>query len=275
MRNEAYQPLPSRPASSTLAWFAHYDPQGVVDPYVVHYLEALHNLGATIIFVSTSATLTSDSIDSIRPLCAGIYTRENLSFDFGSWHSARHIMRNADWSLHDFDRLVLTNDSVYGPLFPLGEMWDSFHSADMYGAVECCPLHLQSWFLVWDLNPRTRRFLRNFWGNFEHVADKRIVTDKYEAGMTVQAREAHLEIKPFLTAAQVDAACEPYGVDHWDDPDLWGILIKQLRFPFLKTKMPRTLRGDSGFLQFIDQHTDYPSTLIQSNINRLSACVTG
>src|ERR1700733_8292339 len=167
---QTHQGLPAEPPTGrrTLILFAHFDPQGLVDPYVVYYLRALHGLGATIIFVSGSPTLTPESVAPIREFCAGIYTRHTLSLDFGSWHLAWVILRERGWSLDQFDRLVITNDSVYGPLFPIEEMWSSFHDADMYGAIESVVQgpHLQSFFLAWDLNARTRRFLNDFWNGF-------------------------------------------------------------------------------------------------------------
>ena len=122
--SETHQEIPAEPPPErrTLVLFAHFDPQGRVDPYVVYYLQALHGLGATIVFVSGSPTLTPDSVAPIRSLCAGVYTRGTLSLDFGCWHLAWSILRNRGWSLEQFDRLVVTNDSVYGPLFSLDEM---------------------------------------------------------------------------------------------------------------------------------------------------------
>src|SRR5882757_4134520 len=117
---QVHKPVAAHPPAGprTLVLFAHYDADGVVDPYVVHYLEALSKLDTTIVFVSGSPELTSDSVASLRPFCAGIYTRRTLALDFGSWHLAWCILRSNGWSLDQFDRLVLANDSVYGPLFP-------------------------------------------------------------------------------------------------------------------------------------------------------------
>ena len=147
---ETYEELPLQPPAGrlTLVLFAHFDLQGIVDPYVVYYLKALHGLGATILFVSGSPTLTPESVAPIRSLCAGIYTRRTLSLDFGSWHLAWCILRQRGWSLDQFDRFVMANDSVFGPLFPIEEMWSSFHDADMYGAIESAEQvpHLQSFF---------------------------------------------------------------------------------------------------------------------------------
>lgn len=284
---ETHQELPSEPPPGrrTLVLFAHFDPQGVVDPYVVYYLKALHDLGATIIFVSGSPTLTPQSVAPIREFCAGIYTRHTLSLDFGSWHLAWSIMRERGWTLDQFDRFVLANDSVYGPLFPLEEMWAAFHGADMYGAIESkeqLVTHLQSFFLVWDLNERTRPFLDDLWNGFQYIVHKRALIRRYEMGMSRRARKAGLRIKPFLAAADIKAAYGRSPEHQWGSRFafplnntiyFWDGLIEHLRFPFLKTILPRynTPWHDSmaDLRGFIEQHTSYPYELIQSNIDRL------
>jgi lipopolysaccharide biosynthesis protein len=286
---ETHRELPAQPPPGrrTLVLFAHFDPEGVVDPYVVYYLKALHRLGATIVFVSGSPSLTPESVAPLRELCAGIYTRHTLSLDFGSWHLAWCILRQRGWSLDQFDRFVIANDSVYGPLFPIEEMWSSFHGADMYGAIESTELlvsHLQSFFLAWDLNSRTRPFLNDFWNGFQYIVDKLLLIRQYEVGLSPLARQAGLSMKPFVSVATIKAT---YGraAEHPRASILakrraanntiyfWDGLIEHLRYPFLKTSLPRyntpwqdsiaQLRG------FIEQHTSYPYGLIQSNVDRL------
>jgi lipopolysaccharide biosynthesis protein len=285
---ETHQELPAQPPHGrrTLVLFAHFDLQGVVDPYVAYYLKALHGLGATIVFVSASPALAPESAAAIQPLCAGIYTRRTLSLDFGSWHLAWSILRERGWSLDQFDRFVLANDSVYGPLFPIEEMWSSFHDADMYGAIESVVQgpHLQSFFLVWDLNARTRAFLNDFWDGFRYVVDKQLLIRRYEVGISARARRAGLSIKPFLS---VDAVRATYGLSPAHERFrllsrrrsvntsiyFWDGLIEHLRFPFLKASLPRnnTPWQDSltNLREFIEEHTAYPYELIQANVDRL------
>ncbi|OBH34381.1 hypothetical protein A5692_13140 [Mycobacterium sp. E342] len=284
---ETHQELPTEPspARRTLVLFAHFDPQGVLDPYVAYYLKALHGLGASIVFVSGSPNLTPESVAPIRSLCAGIYTRRTLSFDFGSWHLAWCILRQHGWSLDQFDRFVLANDSVFGPLFPIEEMWSSFRGADMYGAIESAELglHLQSFFLAWELNSRTRPFLNDFWDGFQYIVDKDALIRRYEIGLSKRARRAGLTIKPFVA---LDAIKEAYGrspahqwAGRFSGPPVnntlyfWDGLIEHLRFPFLKTILPRynePWHDSMARLQdFIEQHTAYPYELIQSNVDRL------
>jgi len=276
------------PACRTLVLFAHFDLQGIVDPYVTYYLKALHELGATIVFVSGSPTLTPESVAPIRSFCAGIYTRRTLSFDFGSWHLAWCILRHRGWSLDQFDRFVIANDSVFGPLFPLKEMWSSFHDADMYGAIENTQMvpHLQSFFLAWDLNSRTRPFLDDFWNEFKYVVHKGTLIWRYEIGLSKRARKAGLSVKPFVSAAAIKTtylrssthllASRRSGRNNgtlycWDD------LIEDFRFPFLKTILPRRNKSwqvsMAHLRDIIEQHTPYPYRLIQSNVDRLGCGV--
>lgn len=283
---ETHLQLPSQPPAGcrTLVLFAHFDPQGIVDPYVAHYLKALHELGATIVFVSGSPTLTPESVASIRSLCAGIYTRRTLSLDFGSWHLAWSILRHHGWSLDQFDRFVVANDSVFGPLFPLQEMWGSFHDADMYGAIENTQMvtHLQSFFLAWDLNSRTRPFLNQFWDDFQYVVHKGMVIWRYEIGISARARRAGLSVKPFVSAAAIEAAYPSSSAYPWARRRsarnngtlyLWDSLIEDFRFPFLKTNLARYdmpwHASMARMRDVIEQHTAYPFQLIQSNVDRL------
>jgi len=285
---ETHQQLASQPPSGrrTLVLFAHFDPQGIVDPYVVYYLKALYGLGATIVFVSGSPSLTPESVAPIRQFCAGIYTRQTLALDFGSWHLAWCILHQHGWSLDQFDRLLIANDSVYGPLFPLEEMWDSFHGADMYGAIESTEQlssHLQSFFVAWDLNSRTRPFLNDFWNSFQYIVHKRILVWRCEMGLSKRARKAGLRIKPFISAATIKATHGLSPEHQWAirfaGPPLnntiyfWDGLIEHLRYPFLKTILPRYNtpwhQSMADLPDFIKQHTTYPYQLIQSNVDRL------
>jgi lipopolysaccharide biosynthesis protein len=283
---ETHLELPPQPPPGcrTLVLFAHFDPHGIVDPYVAYYLKALHELGACIVFVSGSPVLTPESVAPIRPLCAGIYTRRTLSFDFGSWHLAWCILRRRGWSLDHFDRFVIANDSVFGPLFPLEEMWDSFHDADMYGAVENTQMapHLQSFFLAWDLNSKTRAFLIDFWNDFQYVVHKGSLIWRYEVGLSRRARKAGLRLKPFVSAATLRTTYGRSSAQLWAGDrsarnngtlHFWDGLIKDFRFPFLKANLARydmPWHASMAHLhEVIDQNTSYPFRFIESNVDRL------
>ncbi len=287
---ETHLEIPQQPPPGcrTLVLFAHFDLQGIVDPYVAYYLKALHGLGATIVFVSGSPTLTPESVAPIRSLCAGIYTRRTLSLDFGSWYLGWCILRQRGWSLDQFDRFVIANDSVFGPLFPIEEMWSSLRDADMYGAIESTQMvpHLQSFFLAWDLNSRTRPFLNDFWNDFQYVVHKGTLIWRYEIGLSKRARNAGLSVKPFVSGATIrttygrsSGPLRASGRSGRNNGTLyfWDGLIEDFRFPFLKTIVPRYNKpwhdSTAHLRDFIEQHTLYPYELIESNVDRLDGGV--
>jgi lipopolysaccharide biosynthesis protein len=178
---------------------------------------------------------------------------------------------------------VIANDSVFGPLFAIDEMWSSFHGADMYGAIENTQMvpHLQSFFLAWDLNSRTRPFLNDFWNHFQYVVHKGALIWRYEVGLSKRARKAGLSIKPFVSAATIRTTYGRSSAHRWAGTRsgrnngtlyFWDGLIEDFRFPFLKAVLPR--RNKSWHVSMahlrdvIEQHTSYPYELIESNISR-------
>lgn len=126
--------------------FAHFDPDDRVDDYVYHYLGKLKRLNFSTIFISTSA-LSERDVKQLRVDCRDVMLRENAGLDFGSWSAAF-----AKYASAINGRLLLTNDSVYGPIGDLATAFDRLtkQSADFYGMVETVEIapHLQSWFLL-------------------------------------------------------------------------------------------------------------------------------
>ena len=225
-------------------FFAHFDPQNEIDEYVQYYLKHLHELGCFIIFVSGSPELKPEAAATILPYCMGIYTRQSLGYDFGCWHLAWCLFKQKGWGLKQFDRLLLANDSVYGPLFDLKEMLCSFSGADVYGASENLEIerHLQSYFLLWELNDQTRLFLENYWNTFRYVVEKDQVVWKCEVGISKRARAAGLTLKPYVTAERALELVRRDPNRQYADlllqgdnsyiVYLWDGLIEELRFPF-------------------------------------------
>jgi lipopolysaccharide biosynthesis protein len=279
--------LPAEPPKNAkrLVFFAHYDPKDEVDEYVRFYLEKLYQLGSTIIFVSGSPFLKANSAAKIAPFCSGIYTRHTLSLDFGSWHLAWQQMKRRGWQLEAFDQFLLANDSVYGPLFDLQEMFSAFEGADMYGVTESkeqCP-HLQSYFLLWNLNPKTRSFIEAFWREFRYVVRKRELIKRCELGLSQRARRCGLRQKAYISDAEARTAAAQHGHhQHMAEVSagavnnslyLWDVLIADLRCPFLKTDLPRRNRyGSAKMLElspFLQQWTEYDPRLIERNLERI------
>lgn len=279
--------LPPEPPEGgrKLIFFAHYDPKDQVDDYVRFYIEKLYSMGSTIILVSGSPYLKAESAAKVAPFCAGIYTRRTLSLDFGSWHLAWELIKRRGWRLENFDQLLLANDSVYGPLFDLKEMFSRFTGADMYGVTESKEQspHLQSYFLLWDLNPETRNFIERFWRDFRYTVSKEELIKRCEIGISQQATMCGLRRKAYISDSEARAAFAKYGNhQHLAEVSagavnnslyLWDVLIADLRCPFIKADLPRRNRyGSEKIMElssFLERWTEYDPLLIEKNLERL------
>jgi lipopolysaccharide biosynthesis protein len=128
--------------------FAHFDKDARVDDYVLWYLRKIKELGFSTVFISTSL-LPQSEIERVQPYCFEVILRENSGLDFGSWSMgfAKHC-----GAIHG--RLLLANDSVYGPTGNLEVALNRLTAAkaDFYGFVESFEIapHLQSWFLLFE-----------------------------------------------------------------------------------------------------------------------------
>jgi lipopolysaccharide biosynthesis protein len=128
--------------------FAHFDGGDKVDEYVLWYLRKIKEVHFSIIFIST-ARLSQTDVERLRVDCCDVILRENSGLDFGSW--------SAGFAKHSSGingRLLLANDSVYGPIGNLPTALERVtrRPADIYGLVESIEFapHLQSWFLLFE-----------------------------------------------------------------------------------------------------------------------------
>ncbi len=194
-------------------------------------------------------------------------------------------MKRRGWQLEAFDQFLLANDSVYGPLFDLQEMFSRFEGADMYGVTESKEqfTHLQSYFLLWDLNPKTRSFIEDFWREFRYVVRKQELINRCELGLSQRAKRGSLRQKVYISDAEARTAAAQHG-HHQHKAEvsagsvnntlyLWDVLIADLRCPFLKTDLPRRNRyGSEKILEltsFLQRWTEYDPLLIERNLERI------
>jgi lipopolysaccharide biosynthesis protein len=128
--------------------FAHFDKDNKVADYVLHYLGEIKRLGFFVVFIS-AARIGEPELERLRGCCDDIILRDNAGLDFGSWSQGFAKHRHAISG-----RLLLANDSVYGPIGSLAAALERLAAtpADFYGMVESLEPspHLQSWFLLFE-----------------------------------------------------------------------------------------------------------------------------
>ena len=215
--------------------FAHFDKDDKVDDYVLRYLAALRDLNFTIVFISTSR-LADVEIERLRGTCSDVILRENAGLDFGSWAAgiAKHGSSFGG-------RLLLANDSVYGPIgdFKSAIARLTSEPADFYGMVESMEIapHLQSWFLLFE--PAVVR----------HGVFKQFMEQSFPArtkGQIIRRGEVGLSRRLVAAGFRYRALCKsqtfgPLPDRHAMNPMLlfWREILFECGIPFLKIELLR------------------------------------
>jgi len=214
--------------------FAHFDVGDRVDPYVLSYLRALHDAGFSIVFV-TACAISAEDEKRVREFCCDVIRRANSGLDFGSWSDAFQLYRNRFKG-----RLLLANDSVYGPMGNLKEILSRLtaEKSDFYGLVECnkIALHLQSWFLLFEPHVIASNTFHDILSQDFGKMSKIDVVRNGEVGLTQKLQAAGFHHRAMVTFSNGHPlgriAFNPMHV-------LWREMLEKERVPFVKVEVLR------------------------------------
>lgn len=164
--------------------FVHFDGAGVLRPHARRYLDALAAAGFSIVFVSNSL-IGSESLHHLSSRCARILLRDNRGYDFAAYRDA---ILSLETTLGQTAMLLLANDSVYGPVSPLADLFDNmdFAIADVWAATDSWQshYHLQSYLVAFGPNALAHYSFLAFWRQVRNTRSKWAVVKYYEFGLT-------------------------------------------------------------------------------------------
>jgi lipopolysaccharide biosynthesis protein len=267
---------------SKVCIFSSFSFSGQVEEYVFYYLDELKKAGFSILFVSTS-TLPESCVHRLSQYTCLIVERENICPDFGSWKAGLSML---NWE--KLDAVLLTNDSVFGPLFNLDDIIVSMKDRyDVWGMSENYETdhHLQSYFLNFNKRAITSEIFRTFWDNVDLSAVKEEVIEKYEIGISRLFRDSGFRLGAY---ANIDVVSKhaPDGYKLLNQLVVcWKPLIKNHEFPFLKRELiirkniskiheqQDIYVNTSGWRKLVEECSLYPVRLIEdfmSNYYRLN-----
>jgi hypothetical protein len=236
-----------------VCFFAHYDSDGRVEDYVLHYLNKLRDLDFQIVFTTTAA-ISTESKDALLEICYDVIVRENKGLDFGSWAEAF-----ARYGHELSGDLLLANDSVYGPIGDLREPLQRLLSrdADFYGFVESFDTarHLQSWFILFKPHVYRSRTFRSLMTLPFASLSKREIIEGAEIGLSNTLIDAGFRYSATYepSTSGLLSRSQPFNPSHY----LWRELVIGCKIPFIKVELLR----------------DNPVSV--SNINEWDAVVAG
>lgn len=202
---ERFEGADPNQGSGLEAVYVHFNPTGAVHDYVHNQLRELVNCGFRITFVSSSPELAPDTVSDVKPMCSKIIWRHNIGYDFGGYCDGIKSLG----PLNGVRQLVLMNDSVYGPLWPLQHLLGSFDEerCDFWGVTDSWQhaYHLQSYFLCLYPKAFLHPAFAKFWRKFLYVADKQYVIRKGEIRLTQALVRSKLRAEAFCEYWKVHA----------------------------------------------------------------------
>lgn len=265
-----------------LVLFAHYDPQAVIDPHIVHQVKALEKAGCAVAFITP--TREAGELKKIQPFVRDILVKNDAGRDFGSWDVA---IRTLGDEVKNFDTVIWMNDSTYFPLFDPAPMFKTMEARknDFWGIVDSYNVtwHIMSWF--WAFGPKAIAegwfdwYLREYspahtkWAqihNYEMRVPRLVKASGLKTDVYISADEVRGHIlesypdHPRLAAARHG----DFSMTH----DFWRETMTDFRCPALKVELVRDnpLGIDlSKLLTVIEEHTDYDPELIRGHMLRL------
>ena len=275
--------------------FVHFDKDNLVDDYVYYYLNVLKEHSSYLLFVTTSILLEEDK-DKLSHYCSDIIIRENVGYDFMSYKTG---LNSFDYT--QYDELLLCNDSVYGPFYPLDEMFTTMQvkSCDFWGITDNTDIsyHLQSYFLLFKKSLFTHNSFKDFWEAVVVLESKDEIIEKYEVGLTkffVNHKftpDSYIQFIPTFTQkififmkklTPHKVLTKVYSLLTGNYPlqrvgkinatlHFWKELILTTRMPFIKIMMLRDNPNNMNintFEEVLSQVSDYDTDLIVKHLSR-------
>jgi hypothetical protein len=214
--------------------FSHFDVDNRVDEHVINYLSAIKAEGFKIVFVTSNLELVRGDLTSVEALCSAIVHRENKGYDFAGWALAMRVFP----SIQNAKEVLVTNDSVYGPLRPLRPIFAMMdnRTCDFWGITESHEVewHLQSYFLVFKKSAIKSPAYREFWAGVVALNEKQQVIERYELSLARSLSEGGLLEPASLVSLSftTKSICNP-------TLKLWKEIIVESNSPFIKVQLLR------------------------------------
>jgi lipopolysaccharide biosynthesis protein len=282
-----------------VAVLVHFSRRGAFLRYFRYMVEELERSGFAVIIVSNSPKIDRKAVEALLPRCALVLHRRNVGYDFGAWREG--ILQIPD--LAAVDQLLITNDSVFGPLHELDTVLQQFDPAtgDVWGVTESFDTryHLQSYFLLFHRPVlQDEKFLK-FWQGMRYIENKRVVIFKYEIGLSQMLVKAGFRLRalnPYrdLVGARLAKSLGTEDDKHFLMDDFsthvlqtislgyplnpthyfWDLLVIDFRCPFIKRdlleKNPVGVPMLGAWRSAITSVSNYPLELIEEYLQEAS-----
>ncbi len=252
-----------------------YDKDGIVDDYVPYFLEKFQPFCEEICTV-VNGTITEKSRNKLEKYSNIVLERENTGFDveayrYGLNHYGFEKIRN------NFDEVLLTNFTNYGPFFPLEEMFKNIEETDCdwwapfkWYIKETDFRHMPSFFNVYKKNIIKSEEFEKYWKNLPKIQTYADSVLKHE-----QKQTKHWQNLGFKEGTWID---DFKYKDFWNE--YWPLtkadrLVIEDKYAFIKRRSfySEMINEEQfilvqNFLRYIEEKNLYDTKLIAKNLCR-------
>lgn len=259
------------------AVFAHYDKDNLIDEYVIYYLKALKELVQELVFVSCNE-LSEIEKSKLSGIADFVISEVHNEYDFGSYKRGYLYLKP---HLYEYDELIFANDSCFGPLYNLKDVFDEmevlndcdfwgitknrfglmYSGNNRYKAIE--RPHLQSYFLVFNKDVFISDVFDRFMNSIKHYECKNEIVIHCEIGLYEILTNEGFSGRAYIRSL--------YRFNHILI-SFWRLLIEKYKMPFVKCSVLRlqnkNLTTIANWQECISKNTNYPVALILNNQKR-------
>lgn len=271
----------TRPVSvKRLLVYFFWDEDGVVDDYVIHSLKALGEYCSRIVVV-VNGRVNASGYRKLRAASHHLIKRENVGLDAWAYKTAfEHVGYD---KLMEFDEVLVTNFTLFGPVFPLADTFSKMDATpcDFWGLAgfnEKKPgqndvQHLQSYFVMYRRSLTSSQDFRDYWQQLPEIESYIDSVNLHELAQTPFFSARGYSFASLLSTKKYEHI-SPYNfVISCAD----RILVED-RCPFIKRRALYFANGhfEQGssiekldhIANFIKSQTDYDITMILDNVER-------
>ena len=143
--------------------FAGFDKENKIQDYVVYLIKELSKISD--VYYMGNGAFPPDELFKIAPYTQMFYTKSHQMRDFGSW---LYLIERLGWDkLAQYDELILCNDSIYGPITDLQDIFVQMERKgyDFWSITSDYEynFHLHRYFMVFNNDVIKNEKFRNFW----------------------------------------------------------------------------------------------------------------
>ncbi|HFR4577710.1 TPA: rhamnan synthesis F family protein, partial [Streptococcus suis] len=242
--------------------------------HVEYQLEHLRPLFSNVVFISNSH-LNDDIVHRLiqNKLIDTYHQRENIGFDFAAWRDGMATVGFDE--LKNYDSVTLMNDTCFGPLWDMKEIYAHFESdstIDFWGMTNFRKTkqfneHIQSYYLTFTQKVVQSEVFQSFWRGIQNFTNVQDVIDNYETNVTSTLVDAGFEYQVVFNTVEEDTT----GMLHPDFSYYNPTAILSHQVPFIKIKTIDANQHIAPYiLQAIENGTNYPVDLIVSHMSNIN-----